>query len=349
MSAFGARDRSPFARRQRTEAGVADLPLTVVTVVSTEEEFDWTEPFRSDAVSTEAMASIGVGQSLFERCGVRPVYVVDYPIASQQSAWRQLRDWAHAERCEIGAHLHPWVSPPLEERLSVRTSFPGNLDAQLERAKLQHLTETIESNLGVRPRCYQAGRYGFGPNTAESLRALGYCIDFSAAPPFDYSRDGGPDYTRTPTQPAWLGEGCELLSAPVSGAFVGHAGDGAAGLYSLAGSRIGVALKLPGLLARTGVVERIRLSAEGHSFPELRRLVQVLIERGERVLVFSLHSPSFHVGGTPYAADAAAHRRLLATCEEFYEHLFGELGAVSMTGSELFEALRARSRAVFAP
>ncbi len=349
MSAFGARDRSPFAWRQRTAADVSELPLTVVTVVSTEEEFDWNAPFQSENVSTEAMASIGVGQSLFERCGVRPVYVIDYPIAAQERAWRQLREWAHAERCEIGTHLHPWVSPPLEERLGSHASFPGNLDAPLEHAKLQRLTETIESNLGVRPRCYQAGRYGFGPNTADALRALGYRVDFSAAPPFDYSRDGGPDYSRTPTQPAWLGEGRSLLSAPVSGAFVGRAGEGAARLYSLAGSRIGAALKLPGLLARTGMVERIRLSAEGHSFPELLRLTQALIERGDRVFVFSLHSPSFQVGGTPYAADAEAHRRLLSTCEEFYEHMFGDLGAVSMTGSELFESLRARSRTVATP
>lgn len=349
MSAFGARDRSPFAWRQRTAADVSELPLSVVTVVSTEEEFDWNGPFRRDAVSTEAMASIGVGQALFERCGVRPLYVIDYPIASQERAWRRLREWAQAERCEIGAHLHPWVSPPLEESLGTHASFPGNLDAQLERAKLQHLAETIERNVGVRPRCYQAGRYGFGPNTAESLRALGFCVDFSAAPPFDYSREGGPDYSHTPTQPAWIGEGRALLSAPVSGAFVGRAGESAARLYSLAGSRFGTALKLPGLLARTGMVERIRLSAEGHSFPELLRLTQALIARGERVLVFSLHSPSFHVGGTPYAADAAAHRRLLATCEEFYEHLFGELGAVSMTGAELYESLRSRSRTVAAP
>lgn len=349
MPAFGARDRSPFAGRARRQADVRDLPLSVVTVVSTEEEFDWDGPFRRDAVKVAAMASIRVGQSMFERCGVRPVYAVDYPVASQVEGYSQLREFAREERCEIGAHLHPWVSPPLDEPLSTRASFPGNLEPRLERAKLQLLTETIERNFGVRPRSYQAGRYGFGPNTAAALSALEYCIDFSAAPPFDYSREHGPDYSHTPTQPAWLGEGQSLLAVPVSGGFVGRAGAGAASLYAMAGSRLGAALKLPAVLARTGMVERIRLSAEGHSLDELLKLARALVERGDRVLVFSLHSPSFHVGGTPYVRDGAEHRKLLATCEAFYEHMFGELAAVSMTGLELFESLRARAGSVVAP
>lgn len=343
MPAFGARDRSPFAWRAREQADVRDLPLSVVTVVSTEEEFDWSGPFRRDAVKVEAMASIDVGQSMFERCGVRPVYVVDYPIASQAAGFARLRTLAREERCEIGAHLHPWVTPPLDEALSSLASFPGNLEPRLERAKLQCLTETIERNLGVRPRSYQAGRYGFGANTAATLASLGYRVDFSAAPPFDYSREQGPDYSHTPTQPVWLGDGQSLLAVPVSGGFVGRAGAGAASLYALAGSRVGAALKLPAVLARTGMVERIRLSAEGHSLSDLLKLARTLVERGDRVLVFSLHSPSFHVGGTPYVRDAAEHRNLLATCEAFYEHMFGELAAVSMTGAELFEALRARA------
>jgi len=349
MSAPRTLDRSPHALAERTPAGVGELPLCVVTVVSTEEEFDWTAPFRREATSVDAMRSIGVGQALFDRCGVKPTYVVDYPVASQEAGWRELREFARDGRCEIGAHLHPWVSPPFDEALSPRLSFPGNLDPLLERAKLERLTETLSANLGVRPRCYQAGRYGFGPHTARTLLSLGYEVDFSAAPPFDYSNQGGPNYLHTPTQPCWLDRERRLLSAPVSGAFVGRAGSGAPSLYSFATSGVGAALRLPGLLARTGWVERMRLSTEGHSCADLVRLVAALRERGERVLVFSLHSPSFHVGGTPYVRTASQHRDLLAQTQALYEHLFGELDAVSMTASELFSAVSGQSRVVATP
>jgi hypothetical protein len=349
MLAFALSDRSPHAGPSRAPAATAELPLCVVTVVSTEEEFDWGGPFRRDATSVEAMRSIGAGQALFERCGVRPTYVVDFPVASQETGFRELREFARDERCEIGAHLHPWVTPPLEEQPSLELSFPGNLPEQLERAKLERLTEVLERNFGVRPCSYQAGRYGFGPRTARALIELGYCVDFSAAPAFDFRRERGPDYTHTPTQPAWLDRDRRLLSVPVSGAFVGRAGSCAARLYGLANSRLGAALKLPGVLARTGMVERIRLSPEGHSPSELTRLAHALVERGDRVLVFSLHSPSFAVGGTPYVRTVDEHRAFFANCEAFYEHMFGALGAVSMTGAELYEALRGRVRAVAAP
>jgi hypothetical protein len=349
MLAFARSDRSPHAGPARAPAATADLPLCVLTVVSTEEEFDWHGPFRCDATSVEAMRSIGAGQALFERCGVRPIYVVDYPVASQDTGFRELREFARHERCEIGAHLHPWVTPPLDEKPSPELSFPGNLPPELERAKLEQLTDVLERNLGVRPCCYQAGRYGFGPETARALIGLGYRVDFSAAPAFDFTRELGPDYTHTPTQPAWLDRERRLLSVPVSGAFVGRVGSRGAPLYRLANSPLGVALKLPAVLARTGMVERIRLSPEGHSLAELTRLAHALVERGERVLVFSLHSPSFAVGGTPYVRTADEHRAFFATCEAFYEHMFGALGAVSMTGAELYEALRGRVRAVATP
>ena len=44
-------------------------------------------------------------------------------------------------KCEIGAHLNPWITPPLAEELTSTNTFPGNLCAVLERAKLTELTK----------------------------------------------------------------------------------------------------------------------------------------------------------------------------------------------------------------
>jgi len=339
MPAFGSQDRSPYAALDRHPADVSSLAPTLLTVISTEEEFDWTGPFRRDATQVEAMRSIGEAQRLFERCGVRPTYVIDYPVASQRHGFESLREFARAQACEIGAHLHPWVSPPVEESAEPRFSYPGNLPAELEARKIERLTETIATNFGFAPRTYQAGRYGFGPSTAATLIRLGYRVDFSAAPPFDFGRDGGPDYVHTPTQPAWLGARRELLCIPITGAFIGSAGPAASALYRASNSTLGSWLKAPAVLSRSGLVERVRLSPEGFSLDEMKRLTRTLLARGERVFVFSMHSPSFKPGCTPYVKSAADLKAFLATCEAYYEYFFGELAGVSMTPTDLLGAV----------
>ena len=91
------------------------------------------------------------------------------------------------------------MNPPIDEELIECNSFPGNLPRRLEREKLIRLTETIEANFGCRPLLYRAGRYGFGPHTAELLAEIGYEIDCSVLPFTDLSGKGGPDsFCRSP-------------------------------------------------------------------------------------------------------------------------------------------------------
>ena len=69
-------------------------------------------------------------------------------------------------RAEVGAHLHPWVTPPAEEEVTRFNSYAGNLPLSLESSKIARLVEAIEASFGRRPIVYKAGRYGFGANTA---------------------------------------------------------------------------------------------------------------------------------------------------------------------------------------
>src|SRR5262245_14766296 len=98
---------------------IVRLPATerpiLLVVIDTEEEFDWSKPFDRGSTGVTHMRSIGRLQEVFDEFGVRPVYVVDFPIASQEESAAPLRELQRSRRCEIGAHLHPWVSPPFEE------------------------------------------------------------------------------------------------------------------------------------------------------------------------------------------------------------------------------------------
>ena len=308
---------------------------TLMVVVDTEEEFDWNAPFDRRNTSVEHMRDVEYLQDVFDEGGVVPLYVVDHPIATQPVAAEPLRAFLEAGRCDVGAHLHPWVSPPFEEEVNARNSYPGNLPEELERKKLGRLVETIEQAFGRRPRAYKAGRYGAGPNTGRILEELGLDIDLSPCPPVDLGADGGPDWSAFPVEPFWSGPRRSVLSIPNTGAYVGFVKDGAHGLYRLANARGLSWSHAGGILARLGAVERLFLSPEGYSLPDLRRLTLSLRDRGVAHFTFSLHSPSVRPGCTPYVRNSDDRAKFLDTCRRYFQFFRDELGGVMTTTAEL--------------
>jgi hypothetical protein len=322
--------------RQRVRL-TADIQPILLTVLSTEEEFDWSLPFDPHAQSVLAARHISRAQRVFDDHGVRPAYLVTHPIAAKEEGYTALKDIHDSGRCEIGAHLHPWVTPPIEEEISLVNSFPGNLPGDLEARKIRTLLDRIEQSFGFRPVSYQAGRYGFGPRTAEVLRAEGIEIDFSLTPPYDFGAEGGPDFSETPVEPVWADDDQKLLLVPVTGAYVGFLKWGTHGVYRAA-SALSWA-RVPGMLARVGAVDRLRLSPEGFEAADNRRLVQYLYDRGVRVFVFSFHSPSVLPGCTSYVRDDRDLEAFLDRCRSFYDFFLGDLGGRSMTPIELKRSL----------
>ena len=321
----------------------ADSKPQLLVVIHTEEEFDWGKPFDSNATGVRHMAHIHRAQELFSQHGVRPTYVVDYPIADQQEAWSQLKPYADAGVAEIGAHCHPWVSPPLDEDINRLHSYPGNLPRELEQAKLTRLTNRIEHNFGRRPTAYLAGRYGFGPHTADILAGLGYSVDISPAPPLDFRDDGGPDYSQLGTAPFWFGRQQDMLCLPGTGAYVGA--------LSKMGSRAAPALhhqitrpglswaRLPGILSRLKLLDRLRLSPEGYRFEDQRSLTRTLLKAGQRLFVYSFHSPSVMPGCTPYVSSDAELRHFLDNCNRYLDFFIREMGGDAPTASEFHARL----------
>lgn len=315
----------------------------LLVVIDTEEEFDWDSSFDRANDSVEAMRDIGHAQALFDEFGLRPTYVIDYPVASQETGYALLREYADDGRAQIGAHLHPWVSPPFEEDVNARNSYPGNLPAELERAKLERLLATIEENFGARPTIYKAGRYGLGPNSASLLTDLGFEIDLSLCSGFDFRGDGGPDYSNHDARPFWFGDHRRLLGLPTTGGFLGAAGGGSSGLYRLATRSPLRSLRVPGILSRLGVVERLMLSPEGHALGDLQRLTRGLYRRGIRTFSLSFHSPSMRPGHTPYVRNETELHEFLGTCRRYFEFFLGDLGGVLSTPHEVLSQLKAAS------
>ena len=318
----------------------AETKPVLAVVIHTEEEFDWNKPHDRNSTGVEHMRHIDRAQTMFDEFGIVPNYVVDYPVASQALAIEPLKAYADSGRALIGTHLHPWVSPPYEEELNAHNSYPGNLPRDQEAEKLRLLTEKITASFGTQPVTYLAGRYGFGPNTGEILEGLGYEVDISPAVPINFCADGGPDYSGYTSHPYWFGKQRKLLGLPGTGGYVGVLRSGGTPVYKHLTHPWLRRSKLSGAAARLRLMERIRLSPEDYSEPEMRRLTRALLGDGVRIFVFSFHSPSIHPGGTPYVQNNMELERFLDKCRRYFDHFFNTLGGTSMTPLEIRHFLK---------
>ena len=319
-------------------AATFDRPRLVV-VIDTEEEFDWARPLARANVAVSNIAEQPRAQALFRPRGVVPTYVVDYPVAADADSAAVMRGFADGGEAVIGAHLHPWVTPPDREAVTPVNSYAGNLPADLERAKMERLTDAIETATGVRPSVYKAGRYGFGPNTARLLAELGYEVDTSMVAHSAFTADGGPDYTRVAGQPAWLAGPGEILELPLTAGFAGVARAAGARAFPRLTGPWATRLRLPGVLARSRVLEKIRLSPEGTTLAEMKRLTTALLADGQRVFCLAYHSSTLLPGGSPYAATPGDVTAFLDRIAGYLDFFLEEIGGVPATPLEIRSAL----------
>lgn len=309
-------------------------------IVDAEEEFHWGRPVSARNNATSSIRYQKRAHEVFSCYDARPTYLVTYPIASDPSAASVLREYLADGRCDIGAQLHPWVTPPFDSEAEERLSFPGNLPPAVEREKLHRLAEAVRDSFNVQPTVYKAGRYGFGPSTATLLEDEGFLVDTSLIPRTHYTPAGGPDFSAFDYGPFWFGARRRLLELPVTRALTGLMANGMPSVYGLAERNPFRSLRAAGLLARARLLERITLSPEGSDLAAMLRLTRTLMKRGERIFTLSYHSPSLEPGNTPYVR---THRDLAVFLDRisgFLSFFRDELGGVFLTVKELHDQLR---------
>lgn len=329
---------SPPAETHVVEYDSQAAPRLIV-VVDTEEEFPWHEPHARAHTSVQAMQDIHLGQDVCHEFGLIPTYVIDFPVASQPEGFTPLLPYAERGECVVGAHLHPWVTPPFDEVVCAFNSFPGNLERELEASKLHTLSTAIEQNFD-RPRIYKAGRYGVGAHTADILHELGYQVDLSPTPGYSYANERGPDFTRHPASPYVFGEYQDMLCIPCTGGFTGMLKAAGRQLYPLINARLAQAIKLGGISSRLSLLERIRLSPEGFSLQDLMKITRTLLQQGVRTFTLSYHSPTLRPGCTPYVENAEQLTGFLTTMRNYFEFFFNELNGVAATPESIYKDLQ---------
>ena len=136
--------------------------MKLAVTIDTEADGQW-EP--GVPLTTRNVAFWEPFQELCETHGVPPTYLVATEIIEDGRARDLLSGWAQRGAAEVGAHLHPWTTPPFADRPGLRFNdpahaFPSQLPDDLLREKTAVLTEHITAAFGTRPTSYRAGRFG---------------------------------------------------------------------------------------------------------------------------------------------------------------------------------------------
>jgi hypothetical protein len=275
-------------------------------VIHTEEEFNWSGGFnRHNTSVTHGKELTGMCVDMLN-LGCCITFAMDWSFVTSEQGQEVIRFMQenYAEQVEFAAHLHPWVNPPFDEQpsdtdnIDEKLSYPGNLSADLEKAKLAMLTDKITELTGIGPTTYLAGRYGVGDNTYKILSELGYKVDVSISPFADFRHQDGPDFSQF-NNASFMNTGIKCV--PHSTGYISYMSavsdwlnKNTNNLNKLNNNVIGkIILRLLG-------VEKVRLSPEGFTSKQMQKLAGSLTRTGVEHLIYSFHSSTSKVGGSPY-------------------------------------------------
>lgn len=302
--------------------------MTCPVIVSVDTEEDNFGRRLRGPISVDNLRQLPRLAAFFQRFGIRCTYFSTYQALTVPWVASILRDLSATGVAEVGAHLHPWNTPPED---GANRSMLNTLAPEAQRAKLNRLTSAFVDALGIAPISFRAGRFGLGPGTVRALIASGYAVDSSVTPYFNWRRyQGGPNMIGAPNSAYRLdGNGDvrvpvpdgSIAEVPLSGGFTRFSEKLWPNIAGVLESRWAQALRLPSIAARGLGLRRSLLSPESSPLRDMERLTRLLLNGEVSHLHMFLHSPSLTPGLTPYTRGGSDVEALYARMEAYFERL----------------------------
>ena len=249
-------------------------------------------------------------QQLFDEFGIRPTYLVSYPVATNPRSVEILKTILTAGKCEIGMHCHPWNTPPLNNNdiICEQDTMLCNLPDNLVHEKLSCLHGVICENFGITPVSFRSGRWGFGPAVAQSLCQLGYRVDTSVSPYMDWSMYHGPDFFDFSPEPFRFScSGIDnkdnkdnMLQFPVTIGFLQSNFNFCKYLMNTLKHPFCRTLHIAGILQRLKLLNLVWLSPEMSDADDMIKLAKRMIKKNYSFLNLTFHSTSLQAGLSPF-------------------------------------------------
>ncbi len=322
------------------------MQTTLIITIDTEPDNQWSAEGRRKC-SLDNIQALPQLQRLFDGHGVRPTYLVCYAVVENNKSASVLREFLESGRCEIGAHMHPWNTPPVEAYELESAAYPHRLRPELQREKIAALTDCILKVFGVKPTSYRAGRGGLNGESLRILQELGYVVDTSIMPTQSPRFHGCSLWASMPLEPYFPGyeNVCApgtspILEVPMTASVIGG------WWHTLTFSRrrnLGLT-PFDRLFRKAGWARTVRLRPSWSSASEMIRLCEIMLEKRAPVLNMMFHSSELIPGTSPYVGTSKEASQLLEDIEAVLRFLIERRRAQSATLTEFAEAWSERSR-----
>jgi hypothetical protein len=336
----------------RTEP-TARRPTLVATTVDTEEEWDWNAGWPTGATSVANIGQLPRFQAICDRHGIAATYFVNHAVLANPDTRSAMLTLAERDRVELGMHIHPWNTPPLDALATVRAreSFLHNLPERSIDAKLTTVYELFR-DCGLRPTSFRGGRYSSGGAIHRFLREHGFLVDASVVPYCAWHDDGAPDYRQRGPEPVRLAPesagAAPLWELPLTYGFTRGPDRLWARAFEVVETTPVRHLRLIGLAERLGLVARVWLNFEDPLGERMLPYLRALRRRGPTMICFTIHSSSLLAGGNPYTRTRADEDRVFSQIDQIFGTLseWDEFRPATVTeiATELEERYHASAR-----
>ncbi|MGE5531376.1 MAG: hypothetical protein ACM3VW_04575 [Bacteroidota bacterium] len=317
-----------------------DLLITIDT--EADNEWDLTSPR-----TFENIQRLPDFQQVCDLYGARPTYLVAYDVVQDGPSRETLQQLAQTGRCEIGAHLHAWSTPPehaLAPGVFAQNPYLHEYPPNVQEQKLANLTRALMEAFGGQPRSYRGGRWSLDAVAVKLLVDAGYLVDTTVTPGMSWAANPGHSagavgscFAGAPQKAYFLDRKqmtrpgtSPLLEVPVS-----ITARGALRAVASSPSPPAVSGALSALtrrvLHKSGLCKMVWLRPGYSSSSDMTWACDDLSARGVPFLNIMFHSSELIAGGSPRIATEEAAGRLRDDLKRVIAYAAGDLGARGQT------------------
>ncbi|MBU1565766.1 MAG: hypothetical protein KJ630_09065 [Proteobacteria bacterium] len=172
--------------------------LKLLVTIDVEEEGLFTGKYSHGEAGVENVPELSLLDPIFQSLNIRPTLLISYQVAKHKPHHDYIMKLNEKWKGEIGAHLHPWNTPPIQS-LPYAHPIPSQLmPEELLRSKLETLLGAL-SAMGVEAQSFRMGRFSIGCKMFSILEQAGILVDSSIVP--TRKEYGGPICLVAPVDP----------------------------------------------------------------------------------------------------------------------------------------------------
>ena len=290
-------------------------PLAVVVSLDVEEEGLFSGSYPRCGAGLTNIPHLERLEFLPREFGLPLTCLCDYPVLRHGPSLAVLEGLLARLGGELGAHLHPWNTPPFPEMPWPEPVSTAVMPLDVFRAKLESLQDAVAAFCGRRATSFRMGRWNLFRRAMAVLPEAGFTVDSSVAP-LRHVR-GGPDHFLAPADPYWLRPagpaGPRLLEAPTTQVPLAP---GSPAFFAALSDRLGSRGRDA---VRAFFMKTLTLGVNPVWMPEatMRLAVRAHVRRGGRAVTLFWHSSELLPGASPHFPDKAAVDGFLAKVRRF--------------------------------